>query len=72
MFRSERRSVSAIARELGIDRNTGATLPTQRSMAAVSTHESFLRERAPQVRYSARILDQQLCCHEASAVASMW
>jgi transposase len=71
MFRQERRSVSAIARELGIDRKTvrrclrsAAWQPYQRVAredTLLAEHESFLRERAPQVRYSARILHQELC-----------
>lgn len=70
LFRVERRSISAIARELGIDRKTvrrslrSATWqPYQRPPredTLLSEHESFLRERAPQVGYSARILYQEL------------
>jgi transposase len=71
MFRQERRSVSAIARELGVDRKTvrrclrsPSWQPYQRAVrddTLLAEHASFLRERAPQVRYSARILHQELC-----------
>jgi transposase len=72
MFRQERCSISAIARELGMDRKTvrrclrsAAWQPYQRAAredTLLAEHESFLRERAPQVCYSARILHQELCC----------
>jgi len=71
MFRQERRSVSAIARELGIDRKTVRRClrslswqPYERAAredTLLAAHADFLRERAPLVRYSARILHQELC-----------
>lgn len=66
----ERRSVSAIARELDLDRKTvrrclreSAWRPYRRAPRAdtlLACHADFLRERASQVGYSARILFQEL------------
>src|ERR1700722_7461152 len=79
LFQGEHRSISAIARELGMDRKTVRRCvranawqayqraPRQDTLLAV--HETFLRERAPQVRYSARILHQELC-HERGFTGS--
>ncbi|WP_228536351.1 IS21 family transposase [Noviherbaspirillum malthae] len=64
-------SVSGIARQLDLDRKTVRSAlkkpnwtPYQRETAAATTllspHEDWLRERAPQVHYSARILYQEL------------
>jgi transposase len=71
LFHRERYSISAIARQLGVDRKTvrrclrqNAWQPYQRAAkeeTLLAAHEGFLRERAPQVRYSARILHQELC-----------
>jgi len=76
MFRQERRSVSAIARELGIDRKTvrrcirsTSWQPYQRAVredTLLAEHVDFLRQRAPQVRYSARILHQELAFRAAT------
>jgi transposase len=64
-------SISAIARELGLDRKTVRTClrqeawaPYHREVAApglLDAHRGWLSERAPQVRFSARILHQELC-----------
>jgi transposase len=63
-------SVSAIARELGIDRKTvrsclkrDAWRPYRREVARptlLDAHKAWLGKRAPQVAYSARILHQEL------------
>ena len=63
-------SVSAIARELGLDRKTvrgcirrEAFKPYSREAARptlLDAHMDWLRRRAPQVAYSARILHQEL------------
>lgn len=63
-------TVSAIARELGLDRKTvrrarqaPVWLPYQRTLTAASlldSHRAWLTERAAQVQYSARILFQEL------------
>ena len=63
-------SVSAIARELGLDRKTvrgclkrGAWQPYSREVARptlLDVHRDWLRRRAPQVGFSARILHQEL------------
>ena len=79
-------SVSAIARALGLDRKTvrsclkGDTWkPYSRQVprpTLLDTHMDWLRRRAPQVDYSARILHQELCsqrgftgCYELVKVA---
>jgi transposase len=64
------KSVSAIARELGLDRKTvrsclkrGAWTPYQRTAprpSMLDAHREWLEARAPQVAYSARILYQEL------------
>ena len=64
-------SISAIARELGLDRKTvrsclrrQAWVPYRREARPVSLlepHRAWLAERAPRVNYSARILHQELC-----------
>jgi transposase-like protein len=66
LFGEQRLSVSEIARRLDVDRKTVRYWaqqlewkPYERDRAAVrllSEHEQFLRERAMQVNYSARIL----------------
>jgi len=66
----ERRSVSAIARELDLDRKTVRRCLREtvwrpyrrapRQDTLLAAHADFLRERAPQVGYSARILFQEL------------
>jgi transposase len=63
-------NVSAIARELGLDRKTVRSClkreqwaPYQRTVKRTSVldgHRQWLQERAPQVGYSARILYQEL------------
>ena len=63
-------SISAIARELGLDRKTVRTClqreawtPYRREVAVpglLDAHRVWLSERAPQVRFSARILYQEL------------
>ena len=63
-------TVSAIARELDLDRKTvrrclhqQAWRPYRRNLAAptlLDEHRQWLAERAPQVNYSARILHQEL------------
>jgi len=64
-------SVSAIARELGLDRKTvrsclrqEAWTPYRREVSVpglLDAHRGWLSERAPQVHFSARILHQELC-----------
>ena len=67
--RARGHSVSAIARELDLDRKTVRTClqqaswqPYRRSASAslLDAHRAWLVERAPQVNYSARILWQEL------------
>ncbi len=63
-------SVSAIARQLQLDRKTvrhwlrqPSWMPYQREVSSetvLSPHREWLVQRAPQVRYSARILYQEL------------
>lgn len=79
-------TVSAIARALGLDRKTvrsclkrEAWIPYRREAkrpTLLDAHWEWLRERAPQVGYSARILHQELCsqrgftgCYEVVKVA---
>lgn len=67
---TERVAVAEIARRLDLDRKTVRRCLRQESWQAyrrvarsdtlLATHAEFLRERAPQVRYSARILFQEL------------
>ncbi len=66
----EHRSVSAIARDLDLDRKTVRRCLRERVWrpyrraprrdTLLAEHADFLRERAPQVRYSAQILFQEL------------
>lgn len=74
--RSRGHSVSAIARDLDLDRKTVRTClqqaswrPYQRAAAAslIDAHREWLAERAPQVNYSARILWQELCAQRGFA-----
>src|SRR5438445_9385196 len=70
LFHAERRSKSEIARQLQLDRKTvrgilgeRAWQPyprAERSDTLLAEHASFLRTRAPEVQYSARILFQEL------------
>src|SRR5689334_2165667 len=69
-FAVERLTVSAIARRFEVDRKTvrrclrlEAWQPYQRSPRTdtlLATHAEFVRARAPEVQYSARILFQEL------------
>ncbi|WP_177307841.1 transposase [Pseudoduganella namucuonensis] len=64
------RSISAIARELDLDRKTvrhglrkQQWAPYRRKLAVptlLAPHQAWLKERAPQVNYSARILFREL------------
>ncbi|NMG30374.1 IS21 family transposase [Aromatoleum evansii] len=75
--RTEGVSVSAIAREFDLDRKTvrgclrqHAWRPYRREKSAetvLDAHRAWLLERAPQVRYSARILYQELCAQRGFA-----
>jgi transposase len=67
--RSGGRSISAIARELDLDRKTvrsclrqASWQPYRRADAAslLDAHRQWMAERAPEVNYSARILWQEL------------
>jgi len=67
--RREGHSISAIARELGLDRKTVRSCllqtewrPYQRATASslLDAHREWLAARAPEVDYSARILWQEL------------
>jgi transposase len=70
LFHVERRSKSEIARQLGLDRKTVRSIlrapawrpytRPERTEALLAEHAACLRERAPQVQYSARILFQEL------------
>src|SRR5947209_8034601 len=70
LFHVERRSKSAIARELALDRKTvrgilqaaawQAYTRPERADTLLAEHASYLQTRAPQVQYSARILFQEL------------
>src|SRR5436309_8025655 len=70
LFHVERRSKSAIARQLALDRKTVRGILGERAWqpyaraerpdTLLAEHASFLRSRAPQVQYSARILFQEL------------
>src|SRR5262245_22140265 len=70
LWRSERRSIAAIARQLELDRKTvrrclratewTAYRRPPRSDTLLAPHSEYLRERAPQVNYSAQILFQEL------------
>ena len=70
MFHAERRSKSEIARDLNLDRKTvrgilqAATWQpyprAERADTLLEEHAAFLRARAPEVLYSARILFQEL------------
>ncbi len=70
LYHEERQSISAIARQMDLDRKTVRRCirdrrrrPYQRA-ARVDTllapYAAWLRRRAPEVRYSARILYQEL------------
>jgi transposase len=68
----QKQSIAQIARDLDVDRKTvrrclrqAVWQPYMRAPRAdtlLAAHADFLRERAPQVQYSARILFQELCC----------
>ena len=70
LFHVERRSKSEIARQLALDRKTirgilreGTWEPYCRAVrtdTVLAEHARYLQTRAPQVRYSARILFQEL------------
>jgi transposase len=70
LFHAERRSKSEIARDLNLDRKTvrgilqAATWQpytrAERADTLLAEHAAFLRARAPEVLYSARILFQEL------------
>jgi transposase len=70
LFHVERRSKSEIARQLALDRKTvrgilheAAWQPytrAERTDTLLTEHTRYLQSRAPQVRYSARILFQEL------------
>jgi len=70
MFHEERVSISAIGRRLDVDRKTvrrslrqATWQPYRRAVGAetlLTAHADFVRDRAPQVGYSARILYQEL------------
>ena len=70
LFVTERLSVSQIARQLDLDRKTvrywarreqwQAYSRTARTDTLLAQHEAFVRERAGEVNYSARILFQEL------------
>src|SRR2546426_4728847 len=70
LFHIERRSKSEIARQLELDRKTvrgilqeEAWQPytrTERADTLLAEHAAYLRSRAPEVQYSARILFQEL------------
>src|SRR5436309_7163123 len=70
LFHAERRSKSEIARQLQLDRKTVRGIlgelawqpyaRAERPDTLLAEHASFLRSRAPQVQYSARILFQEL------------
>ena len=70
LFYVERRSKSEIARQLDLDRKTVRSIlraPAWRPYARperpdtlLAEHAAYVRERAPQVQYSARILFQEL------------
>src|SRR5258708_4663712 len=65
--------IAEIARQLDLDRKTvrsclrqerwQAYRRAERTDTLLAKHVDFLRERAPHVRYSARILFQELCRH---------
>ena len=77
LFVEERLAVSEIARRLDLDRKTvrhwaheEQWVPysrARRSDTLLAEHEQFVRERAPQVNYSARIVYQELCQRHAFA-----
>ena len=70
LFHVERRSKSEIARQLALDRKTVRGIlheavwqpytRAERTATLLAEHASYLQTRAPQVRYSARILFQEL------------
>ena len=70
LFHAERRSKSEIARQLQLDRKTVRGILGERAWqpyaraerpdTLLAEHASFLRTRAPEVQYSARILFQEL------------
>ena len=77
LFVGERLGVSEIARRLDLDRKTVRHWAHQeqwapysrarRSDTLLGEHEQFVRERAPQVNYSARIVYQELVHRHAFA-----
>jgi transposase len=70
LFHVERRSKAEIARRLGLDRKTVRSIlrtpawrpyaRPERADTLLAEHTAYLRDRAPQVQYSARILFQEL------------
>lgn len=70
LFHVERRSKAEIARHLGLDRKTVRSIlrtpgwrpyaRSGRTDTLLAEHAAYLRDRAPQVQYSARILFQEL------------
>jgi transposase len=75
--RAAGQNISAIAREMDLDRKTVRTCALQQAWApyqrevTVSTlldaHRQWLIQRAPEVHYSARILHQELCAQRGYA-----
>jgi transposase len=70
LFHVERRSKSEVARQLALDRKTVRSIlqeqawqpytRAERGDTLLAEHTTYLRSRAPQVQYSARILFQEL------------
>ena len=74
--RSRGQSISAIARDLELDRKTVRSCLQQASWrpyrreatgSLLDEHQAWLTERAPQVNFSARILWQELCAQRGFA-----
>ena len=80
LFHAERRSKSEIARDLNLDRKTvrGILQATtwapyaraERTDTLLAEHAEFLRARAPEVLYSARILSRSCAGRAATPVAT--